>query len=83
MKAIILPYCVDQNEPSRPLNKIYDLPDDVKLRNKLLTELAVETLNTDPDNKFKVRKGKSDDFGDLVVYDQDCYCLLYVTFIKS
>jgi len=88
-KAIILPYCVEQNAPSQPLKKLFDVPSNVKERDKALIKLFNETFEEDPDDeesgkrKVTVKKGKADDYGDLIVtYGYGDYLLL-VTFIEE
>jgi hypothetical protein len=89
-KAILLPYHVDQNAPSRPLDRVVVLPDNVKERDKLLKKLFVEhVLGEDYVKEFglksselKVTKGSSDDYGDLIVeFKDDQY--LFVTYVKG
>lgn len=81
-KAICLPYCCDQNEPSIPLKQIVTLPDNVAKRNKLLKKLFVEHVCDAELKELTVRKGKPDDYGDLFVsYGDEVY--MFVTFIKE
>ncbi len=82
MKAILVPYCCDQNEPSRPLRQIVTIPDNVKARNELLKALFEEVFETDEPEKLTVRKGGRNDYGDIVVQGpHELY--LFVTIIDE
>ena len=83
MKAILLPYTCDQNEPSRPVAQIIELPNETKPRNLYLKLLFIKHVNEDADiREVTIQKGKKYDYGDIIVegpYDQ----FLYVTLIKD
>lgn len=86
-KAIGIPYCCNQNEPSVPLKKLIDIPDDIQQRNKLLLQLFNEHVcdmsDLDDDEKEEVRITESSKgYGDIIVsYGDDVF--LYVTFIEE
>ncbi len=84
-KAIVQPYCSDQNEPSRPLRKLVEIPDDIKERNQLLKKLFCEHVLDKSDwegDDPKIRKGRANDYGDLIVEGRfDTF--LFVTFIEE
>lgn len=83
MKTIIVPYIVDQNEPSRPLNQVFDLPYHDELRRTFLKNLFIEHLCTDCNHDdITVTNGKEDDYGDIVV-EGPGGLFLFVTFITE
>jgi hypothetical protein len=88
-QAIALPYCEYQNEPSRPLPMIIDIPDDKRVRDQMLTDLfhdhvmelydletleQVEFLQIIDDPEFG--------YGDITVCT-DGGVYLYITYIKE
>lgn len=81
MKAICLPYTVDQNEPSVPIKQIITLPDDVRLRDKMLKELFIAHVCDVSIQDLEIY-GRSDEheFGDLTVAYEDSM-FLYVTYV--
>jgi len=82
-KAIVLPYASGQNEPSRPVNKIITLPDNVKARDVYLKTLFVKHVcEIDDADELMIRKGKRDDYGDLIV-EHPTEMYLFVTFIEE
>ncbi len=84
-KAIALPYCVDQHEPSRPIKQIISLPDDVEQRDELLKMLFLThvcELDIEETHEIEINDGTKGAYGDLVVsYGDDLY--LYITFIEE
>lgn len=81
-KAILLPYHIDQNEPSIPFKNIYSVPDDVAKRDQELRELFNYYVGEVDDlNDIEVYDRQSDDdYGDVIVtYDE---VFLYVTFVE-
>lgn len=81
--AIILPYVVDQNEPSRPLPEIFSIPDDEEEVKNMLFHLFVHYVNDSfEQDEMTYSIGGEDDFGDIVYGNEDNGCFLYVTFIK-
>ena len=83
-KAILVAYCCDQNEPSRPLPHIFLIPDHIGIRNALLKKLLVTEFNLllNDETPITITKGNADDYGDLVVaYGDEMF--LFVTFIKD
>lgn len=83
VKAILIPYCEEQNEPSRPLPKVFDLPGTIKPREKVLKDLFIKHIMDDIEPKeIKVKAGNGYDYGDIVV-SHNSGCHLFVTFIKE
>lgn len=86
-KAILIPYSCYQNEPSVPFNNIYDIPDDIEHRDKMLIDLFLQRVSNDEDNPEEYRKGvyvtNKSRYGDLHVTDRSGDCYLFVTFIKG
>lgn len=85
-KAIGVPYCCYQNEPSVPLKKLIDIPDDIQKRNELLLKLfhqhVCDISNAYEDDIEVQITESSNGYGDIIVsYDEDCF--LYVTFIEE
>lgn len=83
MKAIILPYAVDQNEPSRPISMLVDIPDDIQERDELLKQLFVEyVLDSEDDLELTITEGNERSYGDVIVsYDDSIF--MYVVFITN
>lgn len=81
-RAIAIPYCVDQNEPSIPVKQVLELPDDVTARNELLKDIFIERVCDVERDDLTVKKGKRNDYGDLVVVYGDGDMFLYVTFVE-
>ncbi len=83
-RAICLPYCVDQNEPSKPINRIVDLPDNVVLRDTILKKLFNEHVcEVDEDDiELDERQGEEVNYGDIILsYDGSVF--MYVTFVEG
>jgi hypothetical protein len=81
-QAICLPYCVDQNEPSKPLKQIISIPDNVVDRDKLLKSLFIEHVCEVDGDDIEVIDGNENDYGDVIVcYGDDMF--VYVTFIEA
>lgn len=90
-KAIGVPYSCYQNEPSVPLRKLIDIPDDIQQRNKLLLKLFNEHVcdvsdaydEDDEDDIEEIQITESSNgYGDIIVsYGDDVF--LYVTFIEE
>ena len=85
IRAIAMPYCVDQNEPSCPLPFIVELDDNVKARDAKLKQLFndhVMDIDEEDGCELIVRKGKKNESGDLIVeYGDDLF--LFLTYIKE
>ncbi len=82
-KAIILPYAVDQNEPSRPISTLVDIPDDEQARDELLNRLFVEyVLDSDDDLELIINDGNENSYGDIIVSYADSI-FMYVTFVTE
>lgn len=83
-QAIIVPYMVDQNEPSRPIPQIFNLPDDVVERNEILLNIFREHLLGDVESvdlEF-FEDERENKYGDLEVgYHDDLF--LFVTYIEE
>ena len=82
-KAIIVPYAVDQNEPSRPISKLVDIPDDTQERDELLKQLFVEyVLDSEDDLELTITEGNERSYGDIIVsYYGSIF--MYVTFVTE
>jgi hypothetical protein len=84
MKAIIVPYTVCQNEPSRPLSQIFDLPDDVEMRNEMLRNIFKEFVYDEAeDDEISVRTSRDEhEYGDIIVsFGDDIF--MFVTWVTS
>lgn len=85
-KAILLPYACGQNEPSKPLAQVFDIPDDVQERDEFLKNIfrtyVCDGLD-ESDESLEVKKSENrNDYGDIIVsYGDDLF--LYVTFIDG
>lgn len=82
-QAILLPYAVDQNEPSRPLQGVYVIPEDTESRDSMLIDIFVNhvcELEGDDIDEITVVDGSEDGFGDVIVSYMDSV-YLFVTFI--
>ena len=80
-QAILLPYCVDQNEPSTPLKFIFNVPDDVVERDKLLRALFIEHVCDDVEEADIHISEPDEGYGDVVVsWDDDMF--LFLTYIE-
>lgn len=85
-KAILLPYACYQNEPSLPLPKIYEIPDNIRLRDEMLKELFIQHVSNDEDDKNyheKLRVNEMSNYGDMEVTDRNGDCFLFVTFLEE
>jgi hypothetical protein len=83
MLAILLPYAVDQNEPSKPVKHLVEVPTEKKHRDDVLKQLFVKhvcLLDSDEIKDIKIKKGGEKSYGDLVVSWQDDQ-FLFVTFV--
>lgn len=83
-QAIIVPYIVDQNEPSRPIPQVFNLPDDVKERNEILLTIfkkyLLEDVESDKLEFFEEERFTL--YGDIEVgYNDDLF--LFVTFLEG
>ena len=84
MKAIFLPYSCDQNEPSRPLRQVLELPTDIAKRDDLLKRLFIHyvcEVDEEDQADITIREGGENDYGDLVVELSDMY--LFVTYLPD
>lgn len=86
-QAIAIPYAEGQNEPSKPIRRIVNIPDDIHERNVLLNDLFYEYVignESDRTLELKYTEGDVNDFGDIIVSlaeDEGVY--LYITFIEG
>ena len=86
MKAILLPYCVEQNEPSKPVSILYEVPDDKDQRDKELRELFnkhVCELDDEDLANLSIKECTGGDYGDIVVAESE-FCsdlFLFVTYV--
>ena len=82
-KAIVVPYAVYQNEPSRPISNLVDIPDDIQERDELLKQLFVEyVLDSEDDLELTITEGNERSYGDIIVsYDDSIF--MYVTFVTE
>lgn len=79
-QAIIVPYMVDQNEPSTPLAHVFILPDDPRVRNDMLRVLFTQHV-FDGAAVDELRVTEDSSYGDIAVsYDDSIF--MYVTFVK-
>ena len=86
MKAIILPYCEDQNEPSIPYKEIFDLDqNDIAARNKLLKDLFVTRVFTSDDDFEVLIYGTevANRYADIMVTSPGSGVWLLVNFIDE
>jgi hypothetical protein len=85
MKAIATPYAVGQNEPSRPLAKLVDIPDDVTERDHMLTELFfTHALGMEDDcdrPELTIKEGWNDRYGNLTVYCATHEIFLFLVYV--
>ncbi len=82
-KAIAVPYTEEQNEPSRPLSRIIEVPSNKKERDAMLLELYNSTFQPDEgEEPATVKDGKDDDYGDVIV-ENDYGCYLFITYIEE
>ena len=92
-KAIIVPYVVGQNEPSKPIAKIFDVPeDDTYGTMVMLSDLFKETFGV-PVEKITISFAQPDDptnhkyfvnYGDITVSSEEASdCFLYVTYLEE
>ena len=86
-QAIAIPYAEGQNEPSKPIRQIINIPDDIHERNVLLNDLFYEYVignESDRTLELEYTEGDVNDFGDIIVNlaeDEGVY--LYITFIEG
>lgn len=78
--AILVPYCVDQNQPSKPLSFLVDIPDDEQQRYTLLRALFKEHVYDELEDDAEVIIRETEEYGDLSVTDDDIL-YLFVTFV--
>lgn len=86
-------YAEGQNEPSQPIPRIIEIPDDVAERNALLknlfnTQVCADThvCGSDDGGEFdvKVTEGGKGHYGDLIVEPTDGSSVyLFVTYIEE
>lgn len=82
-RAIAMSYCAGQNEPSRPIKRIIEVPDNVAARDKLLKQLFNDHVcEVEDDEDLIIRKGKKDDYGDVIVSDYNGDVFLFLTYIS-
>ena len=81
-QAIIVPYCIDQNAPSKPLTETIIIPDEWVDLKEALTDMWLDHFE-DIDAKPVAKKSDKHhkDFGDFYVGDGSSY--LYVTLITK
>lgn len=53
-KAIVTPYCVDQNQPSLPHRKLLEVPEDPKLREEVLRQEWRKEFTSDDEEPDQV-----------------------------
>ena len=79
-KAIAIPYCADQNEPSKPLATLVDVPDDKQQFEDLLKQMFATHVCDEADpEELVITHNLPDDkqYGDVTVYwDPGLYLLL-------
>jgi len=84
-KAILMTYAVDQNCPSKPVPKVFDLPDDKKDRDAFLIarffEFALSDEDPDVIDGIEIID-EPNEFGDITVAEESGV-YLYVTFIEA
>jgi len=79
--AIAIPYCEYQNEPSRPLRQLVEIPSNVAARDEMLKKLFLDKVCDDPDAEITIYKGKKRDYGDLIV-EGEYGVYLYLTYVS-
>jgi hypothetical protein len=89
-KAILLPYCVDQNEPSIPLRFVIVIPDDVEERDVLLRKLFIDHVcgedcfDVDSIKKeIDIIETPNDGYGDIAVECNSLGLFLFVTYLDE
>jgi len=79
--AIVVPYMVDQNEPSRPHEKLVFVPDDPAKRDEFLLGMWGEFQDEDDNSSPEISVNSPDDYGDLQIGDGCTY--LFFTFVNN
>jgi len=79
MKAIAIPYACYQNEPSIPINRIIDVPEDPKQLKTLLRNLMLERVCDDEDIVNSCELDYNSHYGDIEFGDGDIF--IYLTYI--
>jgi len=83
--AIVVPYVVGQNEPSRPRKRLALIPDSVadqvRLYHKIF-EGFFDFEESDVDADVVIRDGTPSDFGDVVISVDD-FMFVYITFVDE
>ena len=86
MKAILISYACDQNEPSKPVSKLYDVPADTNQRDRELKDLFNKhvCLMHEEDGELTIREIE-DPYGycDIEVASEDGDMFLFVTFVDE
>lgn len=81
-KAIVVPYFVDQNLPSVPLNRLVNIPSDPAARDNVLTNLFSEVFDLDEEETENIEIDIHDSkFGDLEVEGNGLY--LFIIFVRG
>lgn len=82
-RAICLPYSTYQNEPSVPIKRIIEIPDDVAVRDKLLADLFTEYVCGGDVHPVTIKEGGRGCYGDLIVSSGDDDVFMFVTYIEE
>jgi len=84
MQAIIVPYVMYQNAPSRPLSKIYDIPTYPQIEDGCLETLTAvyQEVFGEFEGELNIHDTADGGYGDLTVWAGDDDCFLYVIFVK-
>jgi len=88
MKAIVLPYVVDQHEPSTPLRELVDVPDSAVKQLALMERLFEEVFGNpyeEADEEYVVPKrlisyGTEKGYGDINYGDGEFF--IFLTFVS-
>lgn len=81
-RAIAIPYCIDQHEPSKPLRQLVELDDDLSKNEDMLKTLFCETVcDGIPHDELTISEGELESFGDVVVSSNDDSLFLFLTYI--
>ena len=83
-KAILVPYMVDQNEPSQPIDKLANMPEGIVDLKAELARLYGEVFDSCVEQPFEITIEEGGRFGDLCISCSDVEGLyLYVTYIST
>lgn len=81
-QAIALPYVIEQNEPSRPIPTIVNLPTEATARRQMILHLMNEHVTELADDELTIEDSDGR-YGDVVASDRDGECFLYFTFLDG